>query len=148
MQRACDTTNCKCYAAVRAILLLRPYSEGTKFTFRIDHHSLQGILNPSGVAGMLERCRHRLSKFEFHIVYRAAVKNQTSDACSRLEPSGEDTTDISYDIHIAIIDFDEDRNGRTEIPPFTLCHKSDHKVHKARKMMPRAQGVVEQNDLK
>lgn len=60
----------KRYAIAWAVLLLRPYLEGIRFTIRTYQDSLQWILNLSDATGMLASWQPRLSEFDFKIVHR------------------------------------------------------------------------------
>ena len=85
-----STTEKECLAIVWAVLTLRPYLEGNRFTLRTDHHSLRWIMNLADASGRLQRWRLRLADFEYDIVHRAGVKHQAADALSRLPTNGTD----------------------------------------------------------
>ena len=73
-----STTEKECLAIVWAVLMLRPYLEGSKFTLRTDHDSLRWIMNLSDASGRLQRWRLRLSEYEYDVVHRCLL--YTSDA--------------------------------------------------------------------
>lgn len=50
-ERAYGTTHRECLAVIWAVLILRPYLEGTRFTIRTDHDALRWILNMSDATG-------------------------------------------------------------------------------------------------
>ena len=97
-ERRYDTTQRECLAVVWAILLLRPYLEGTRFTIRTDHSALKWLLNLADSSGRLARWRLRLTEFEFDIVHRAGIKHQAADALSRLETTSTDETELRDEI--------------------------------------------------
>ena len=55
-----DTTQRECLGIVWAVLLLRPYLEGTRFLLRTDHDSLKWIMGMSEATGKLARWRLHL----------------------------------------------------------------------------------------
>ena len=93
-----DTTQRECLAVVWAVLTLRPYLEGTRFTIRTDHLALKWLMNLSDASGRLQRWRLRLQPFEYDIVHRPGVKHQAADALSRLPTTGTDQTDLDDEI--------------------------------------------------
>lgn len=93
-----DTTQKECLAVVWAVLILRPYLEGSRFTIRTDHQALKWLMNLSDASGRLQRWRLRLQPFEYDIVHRPGVKHQAADAMSRLNTTGTDQTDLDDEI--------------------------------------------------
>ena len=63
-ERDYTTTETECLAIFWAILLLRPYLEGQRFTIRTDHDSLRWVLNFADAKGRLVRWRLRLSEHD------------------------------------------------------------------------------------
>ena len=63
-ERNYTTTEQECLSIVWAVVILRPYLEGTEFTIRTDHDSLKWLLNLSDATGRLQRWRLRLQQFE------------------------------------------------------------------------------------
>lgn len=104
-----------------------------------DHDSLKRILNLSVATDMLARWGIRSSEIDCDIVHRAGIKNKAADALSRLETQGENITDITDEIIVAIIDLNKDRNKTTKVLLCTVCHICDHKDHKTGRMMPEVQ---------
>jgi len=94
-ERNYSTTERECLAVVWAVLLLRPYLDGVRFTVRTDHSALRWILNLNDTTARLTRWRLRLMEFEFEVVHRKGIKHQAADALSRLETSGFRTSYLS-----------------------------------------------------
>ena len=83
-ERDYTTTEKECLAIVWAILLLRPYLEGQRFTVRSDRDSLRWVLNLADAKGRLAGWRLRLSEYDFVVEHRAGIKHQAAEALSRL----------------------------------------------------------------
>ncbi|GBP00089.1 Retrovirus-related Pol polyprotein from transposon 297 [Eumeta japonica] len=62
----------------------RPYLLGRPFTVFTDHQPLRGIANLKDQTSRLARFRHKLSEYEFEIVYKPGTTNLNADALSRL----------------------------------------------------------------
>ena len=105
-ERDYTTTEKECLAIVWAILLLRPYLEGQRFTVRTDHDSLRWVLNLADAKGRLARWRLRLSEYDFVVEHRAGIKHQAADALSRLETTGLDTSTLRDEIPCYVVDED------------------------------------------
>lgn len=60
-EKAYDTTHRECLAVVWAVLMLRYYLEGARFTIRTNHDALRWILNMADATGKLARWRLHLS---------------------------------------------------------------------------------------
>lgn len=97
-ERAYETTHRECLAVIWAVLILRSYLKGSRFTIRTDHQALRWILNMSDATGKMEIWRLRLSELELDVVHRAGVKHQAAEALSRLPFSGDDETTIEDEI--------------------------------------------------
>jgi len=102
-ERNYNTTQRECLAVVWAVLMLRPYLYGTRFTLRTDHESLRWILNLSDASGKLQRWRLRLLEFEFDVVHRPGIKHQAADALSRLNTQGEDEEPLEDEVPTLLI---------------------------------------------
>ena len=98
------TTEQECLAVVWAVLILRPYLEGTEFTIRTDHDSLKLLLNLSDATGRLQRWRLRLQQFEYVINHCPGVQHRAADAVSRLATTGLDQTEIDDDLSVLMAD--------------------------------------------
>ena len=114
-ERAYDTTHRECLAVVWAVLLLRPYLEGTRYTIRTDHDALRWILNMADATGKLARWRLRLAEYEFDVVHRAGVKHQAADALSRLPTDGEDKAPLDDEIPVLVIQHDDEQTVSTVV---------------------------------
>lgn len=129
-----------------AVLLLRPYLEGTIFTIRTDHDALKCIHIPSDAIDMLVRWLLRVTEFDFDAVHFADIRNQATVSFSRLETKWEDNTGINDEIQVAITQFDGDINEATKVSIYKVCHICDEKNHKARTSLPNVQDLVGQED--
>ena len=97
-ERNYSTTERECLAVVWAVLLLRAYLEGRKFTVRTDHNSLRWILNMTSAEGRLARWRLRLAEFEFDVEYKKGKRHVIADALSRMATRSGDETEIPDEI--------------------------------------------------
>lgn len=84
--------------AVYAILLLRPYLEGRKFTVCIEHDALKWFQNLTDSTGRLDRWTPCISEFEFKVEYREGTKTHFAKAASQLETDGIKRTILEEDI--------------------------------------------------
>lgn len=71
-------------AAVWALLLLRPYTEGSQFTIRKDHSALRWSLKLSEATGRLGIWQLRLTEFDLDVVFLAGIIHKAADELSRL----------------------------------------------------------------
>lgn len=83
-KRELGTTDPVCLAVVWAVLLLRARHEGRRFTLRTNYEALEWLLTVSNLSGKLAHCRLRLSVFEINVVHCKCIKDQATDAMSRL----------------------------------------------------------------
>lgn len=90
------TTKCECLSVVLADPL-RPYLEQKIFIISTDHDAHKCILNVADWTEQLARWRPSLSKFDFDVVHTRGVKNEATDALSRIETKGTDYT-LLHDI--------------------------------------------------
>ncbi len=88
----------ECLSVVWAIRALRPYVEGTSFTVRTDHNSLNWLMSHQDPSGRLARWRLLLSEFEYVIDYRLARVHQVPDALSRIPTTGLDQMEYEDDL--------------------------------------------------
>jgi len=155
-----STTEKECLAIVWAVLALRPYLEGVRFTLRTDHSALRWILNLSDASGRLMRWRLRLADFDYEVKHRAGIKHQAADTLSRIRTNGEDTSDLDDAIPTLLVSdprdvtdvFDEQldepimwevKNGNGE---HFLLLEQDH-ASPAQPSVPRETFIFATNDL-
>ena len=81
-----------------AIITLRPYLKGVRFSLRTDHGPLQWIMNLADASGRLARWRLRLLEYEFDIQYNPGREHHLADAMSRLPTGGGDVAEIEDEI--------------------------------------------------
>lgn len=86
-----------------AILLIRSYLEGTKFTFRTDRHALKRTFNSLDATGRLEKWFFRLLEYDFHLVHRADIKHQVADSLPRPPTEKTDDSDSNDDTPIMAV---------------------------------------------
>lgn len=85
-----------------AVLMLRTYVEGHRFTIRTDQDALRCILNMEDATGKPARWRLRLKELEFDVVNRAGIKNQAADVLYGLETEEEDTADLKDEFYVIL----------------------------------------------
>lgn len=88
------------FAVFWAVLLLRPYFEGTRSTMTTDHALLKGILNLLDPLVRFARWRVLLSECSFDVVNPAVVKHQAANALSKGGIDGEETPQIDADVPV------------------------------------------------
>ena len=66
-ERKYGTTNWARLVIIWALLLLRPYLDGTRFTIRTDHDPLKWLFGSNTKGGKLALWRLRLKEFEFDV---------------------------------------------------------------------------------
>ncbi len=97
-ERHYSVTERECLCVVWAVGTLRPYIEGTLFSVRTDHNSLNWLISLQDPAGRLARWRILLSEFDYSIDYRHGRVHQVPDALSRVPTTGLDETRLEDDI--------------------------------------------------
>lgn len=99
-----DTTEREYLPIVWAVRFIHLCLKRIKLTITTDHYSLKWILNPTESIGRLARWRLRLLELEFHIIFRAGIKQRAADALSRLSTTEEDTKPLEDNFPILAID--------------------------------------------
>lgn len=122
-ERVFDTTQRESIAIVWAVLLLRPYLEGTRFTIRADHDSLNRILKLSDASGRLSRLRLRLPKLDFGDVRGAGAELQATDKFLRLRSDGEEKTHLNDNLSVYNVKNMQVTNDET--PYVSFCKEGD-----------------------
>lgn len=110
-----------------AVMRLRPYLDGTKFTIWTNHNYLQWIVNLADGTGMLAQWWLRWSEFYFDIIDRAGIKNQATDALSRLVTGGQDYIGIKGDFPVGVVDLNEEKNEASKASTCTVFQVYDNK---------------------
>lgn len=72
-KRAYDATLFELPAEVWAVLFLRPYLEGCRFTVCTDHAVIKWILKPTDFTNKLARRQLRLVELKFDVTYCAGI---------------------------------------------------------------------------
>jgi len=84
---------------VRAVGLLRPSIEGTKFLIRCDNEALKWILTMTACTNnRLNRWRILLSELDYDVEYKLGPQHAVADALFRVPTDGLDTGPISKEI--------------------------------------------------
>jgi len=89
-----SATEKECLGLVWAVLHLRHYVEGSRFTVRTDHECLSWIYRLSTATGRLLRWRLRLAKFDFEVKYKKGANHDLPDALSRIPTTGLDQEEL------------------------------------------------------
>lgn len=97
------TTPRECLEVVWEVLKLRGYLEGAWLTVRTDHDELGWILNMADATGKLEIWILRLSEYELDLVHCDRIKNQTTEALSRLPTSRNEDGTLYYGAPVMIL---------------------------------------------
>ena len=85
--------------AVRAVGLLRPYIDGTKFLIRCDHKALKWILTTTACTNnRLNRWRILLSEFYHDVEYKPGPQHALADTTARLPTEGLNTGPVSQEL--------------------------------------------------
>ena len=85
-QRNYSVSRCELLAVVHFVRHFRPCLYGRRFTVRIDHSSLQWLLNFKEPDGQLARWMETLSEYQFDIQHRSGKKHGNADGLSRQGP--------------------------------------------------------------
>lgn len=80
------------------MLLRRAYFEGTQLAVRTDHDLHEWISYLSDASRRLARWQTRLTKLDFDVAHRPAVKHKAADALARLRTDGKETTNLGEDL--------------------------------------------------
>ena len=113
-----DTTHKECLAVVWAVLMLRPYVEGTHFVVRTDHQALKWILDLKESTGRLARWRLRLMEFDFEVVHKPGAFHKAPDALSRLPTTEVDNTEVDDEVPTYCVpDVDDLRGVDVDVLP-------------------------------
>lgn len=92
---AYETTYREFLAVLWAVLLLRVYLKGARFTIRTNHDALRLIPNMTEATRKFARWRIRFSELYYNVFHRSGVNNQASDAFYRLERKGSNDTELN-----------------------------------------------------
>ncbi|KAL3701345.1 hypothetical protein R1sor_019367 [Riccia sorocarpa] len=79
------TTEREALAMVYAVKNFKPYLQGNKFVFFVDHQTLTYILNKVHITGRIARWLLLLQEFDFTVVYKLGKINILADQLSRIE---------------------------------------------------------------
>jgi len=93
-----SATEKECLGLVWAVLHLRHYVEGSRFTARTDHECLSWIYWLTTATGRLLRWRLRLAEFAFEVKYKKGANHHLPDALSRILTTGLDQKELDDDI--------------------------------------------------
>ncbi|KAL3689796.1 hypothetical protein R1sor_016105 [Riccia sorocarpa] len=107
-ERDYTTTEREALAMVYAVKKFKPYLQGNKFIFFVDHQALTYLVNKVEITGRIARWLLLLQEFDFTVVYKPSKLNVVADQLSRLElgrePGYED--DSFPDEHLLSITLD------------------------------------------
>lgn len=120
------TTYREYLAVLWAILILRPYFEGHRFTIRTGHAALRWILNMGDVSVKMARWSLGIEEVELDIVHRPGVKHQAAGALWRVQTNGADTSPLMDYRPVLLL---QDQNA-TLTPTQCVYEVCDEKVWK------------------
>ncbi|KAL3699575.1 hypothetical protein R1sor_017597 [Riccia sorocarpa] len=83
------TTEREALAMMYAVKKFKPYLQGNKFIFFVDHQALTYIVNKVHITGRIARWLLLLHEFDFTVVYKLAKINILADQLSRIEMGRE-----------------------------------------------------------
>jgi len=83
---------------VWALLHLRHYVEGSRFTVSTNHECLSWIYRLTTATGRLLRWRLRLAEFDLEVKYKKGANHRLPDALSRIPTTGLDEKELDDDI--------------------------------------------------
>ncbi|KAL3701750.1 hypothetical protein R1sor_019772 [Riccia sorocarpa] len=83
------TTEREALAMVYAVKKFKPYLQGNKFVFFVDHQALTYIVNKVHITGRIARWLLLLQEFDFTVVYKPGKINILADQLSRIEMGRE-----------------------------------------------------------
>jgi len=93
-QRNYSATEKECLGLVWAVLHLRHYVRGSRFTIRTDYECLSWIYRLTTATGRLLRWRLRLAAFDFEVKYKQGANRHLLDALSRIPTTGLDQIEL------------------------------------------------------
>lgn len=97
------TTQRKCLAVIKAVLLLRHYLRGCRIILRTDHHALQWVLKLADARGKLACWRLQLVTYDFEILHTAGMKQQVAETLFRLLTAVVDNSEVQNEIPVIAI---------------------------------------------
>jgi len=97
-QRNYSATEKECLGLVWAVLHLRHYVEGSRFTVRTDHECFSWIYRLTTATGRLLRWRLRIAEFDFEVKYKSGANHHLPDALSRIPTTGLEQKELDDDI--------------------------------------------------
>jgi len=93
-----SATEKECLGLVWAVLHLRHYVEGSRFTVRTDHECLSWVYRLTTATGRLLRWRLRSAEFDFEVKHKTGANRHLPDALSRIPTTGLDQKELDDDI--------------------------------------------------
>lgn len=100
-------------AVIWAVLLLRPYLEGTRFKARANHDVRRLILNLTDGWGNFTHWRLRITEFKLDVVTWVSIRGQAVDALSWHLTKGGDITALADVLPIlTIVPLEKQKRGR------------------------------------
>ncbi len=123
-QKKYCVTDLEACAVVTAVVKLRHFLVGVKFTIRVDHCSLCYIMKVKDASGRLLRWSLRLQEFDFAIEYKNGKQHLNADCMSRypIEPSGEEVGEIPlYFTEIVRTQNTKDHRCRNKVNCLSQC---------------------------